>query len=457
MATPHIKYLQALSTIASKDGKELFLVGGFIRDHLLRKKCSDYDFVCSGVQTLAETFAREHHFPLVKLDSTPGRETLRVILEPQASFDFTELQGATIDDDLKQRDFTINALALPLKDFIAGGEDYIDLHRGQSDLKDKIVRAIPGPVLSADPLRMLRAFRFAATLSYKIDANTLSRIQKVSNQIKRTAGERIYHELMLLLTAKNTSHLLAQMEKTGLLANLFPGADPHKNSTDESCRPWINALEILQNLETLISSEDSPEPIGYLISTLSKRHRALLKLAALLSQIEGSPLSQELKSETSKTSQCMKHLRASNSDTYFLTRCIVFQKQALENIIDIAGSTVDESSLYRFVKNSGKELEASLILACAVQQTQRKTNEELKFFQAVDRTVHFHRKRFLPAQEEKVLLDGEDLKSNFNLPPSPLFRIILDQVEEERVLGKLNTRDEALALGEKIIKQFSYD
>ena len=457
MATPLIKYLQALSTIVSRNGKELFLVGGFIRDHLLQKTCSDYDFVCSGVQTLAESFAREHHFPLVKLDSTPGRETLRVILDPHASFDFTEMQGVTIHDDLKQRDFTINALAMPLKDFIAGQENFIDLHRGRSDIEDKIVRAMPGPVLSADPLRMLRAFRFAAALGFAIDTNTISRIQKISHQIKQTAGERIYHELMLLLTAKNTSHLVKQMEKIGLLASLFPGAYPHGKSTEESCSPWIKPLEILQYLETIISSDISPEPIGYLVTTLSDRQRGLLKLAALLSQVKESRLSLGSKSEASRTMLCMKHLRASNSDTDFLTRCIVFHNQALENLIDIATSTVDESSLYRFVKNSGKELEAALILACAVQRSHQKPEGEQNFLQAVDRTVIFHRKIFLPAQKEKVLLNGEDLKTNFNLPPSPLFRIILDRVEEERVLGKLKIRDEALALAEKIIKQFGDD
>jgi hypothetical protein len=109
------------------------------------------------------------------------------------------------------------------------------------------------------------------------------------------------------------------------------------------------------------------------------------------------------------------------------------------------------------VKSSGKELEATLILACAVQKTHGKPEEEQIFLQAVDRTVTFHRKIFLPAQKEKVLLNGEDLKTNFNLPPSHLFRIILDRVEEERVLGKLNNRDEALALAEKIIKQFGDD
>jgi len=191
------KYLKILSEIASNKIVDLYLVGGTIRDHLLGKVCSDFDFTAKDVQSLANQFAVETHSPCISLDATPGRKTFRVIVQKQFYFDFTDRQGNSIEEDLKQRDFSINAMAMRLTDFLANKETVIDPNQGQRDLRDKIIRVLPGPTFLADPLRMLRAFRFASSLRFNLSKETIRQIEIEKSHLDKTAQERIYYEWIL--------------------------------------------------------------------------------------------------------------------------------------------------------------------------------------------------------------------------------------------------------------------
>jgi tRNA nucleotidyltransferase/poly(A) polymerase len=166
MGAPAKKYLQILSKIPSEKNVDLYLVGGSVRDHLLRKDCADFDFTAKNIHDLANRFSSETKSPCISLDATPGRNTLRVIVQKQFHFDFTDMQGNSIEEDLAQRDFSINAMAIQLNDYLDGRETLIDPHKGQADLHNKIIRVIPGPIFASDPLRLLRAFRFASSLEF---------------------------------------------------------------------------------------------------------------------------------------------------------------------------------------------------------------------------------------------------------------------------------------------------
>ena len=115
---------------------------------------------------MGANFSRALNFTCFPLDKTPGRNTARVILDQNQHLDFTDLQGRNIEEDLSQRDFTINAMSLPLSEFLSGKMGIIDPYKGQEDFSNKKIRVLQGPIFSSDPLRMLRAFRFAATLEF---------------------------------------------------------------------------------------------------------------------------------------------------------------------------------------------------------------------------------------------------------------------------------------------------
>ena len=196
------KYLQSLMQLSKAYGSDIYVVGGTLRDRLLKKKCSDFDFAVSGASTLARKYSRDISSPIVPLATTPGREIFRVVIRNNFYFDFCELQGGSIETDLSLRDFTFNAMAVPLHAFINGTERFIDPHNGKADIKNKTIRMLQGPVFSNDPLRMLRAFRFMSTIKFQIEEYTYEQINALKEKINEVAPERIYSELNYLLNSK---------------------------------------------------------------------------------------------------------------------------------------------------------------------------------------------------------------------------------------------------------------
>lgn len=426
-------YLHELKKLAEPADNELYIVGGTIRDLLLGKISADYDFTCRNAPYLASLFAEQIKRPLVPLDATPGRETFRVVIQKQTYFDFSQMQGNSIEEDLSRRDFTFNAMAIHLRDFLAGNRTVLDLHHGIEDLRNRIVRVLPGPIFSDDPLRMLRAFRFASTLKLTIENTTLEKISEFKSQLARVAPERIYYELSLFLKTKNTYPLLVSMDQTGFLNCLLPEITVQRDAEQSS---WQQALQTCQILDTLATTPS--EPLYKLAQLLENDDWSLLKLAALIHRLKDA-------------ASIMKRLRASNAEVAFVDRAIAHHEETLSGIESFAGKQYDEARIYRFTKQGGKELIPALLLATASHCS--RGNEPLSnpFAQSVLKVYDFYSHRYLPAQGQPPLLSGDDLIKQFKLPPSPLFKTILDQVEEHRVLGIIKTRQEAEALAKTLI------
>ncbi len=422
----------------------MYLVGGSVRDTLLGNEPTDLDFAASYAPNIARTLASQTGFPLVALDETHGRETFRVVLEKDLFFDFTTLQGKTIEDDLAQRDFTINAMALSLADFAEGNKVPVDPFNGQDDLHKKIIRVVSGRAFEEDPLRLLRAFRFAATLKFTIESETLAHIQKHKDGLKKTAKERITYELLLLLgTAR--SHLDG-MDQTGLIEVLFPGLAELK--TQPGCRPdttaWQDTLNAFGELErTLLHPETFLEPHAPLIKVyLSKHHHyALLKWSVLLFPLNGR--------NESGMVDLLKEFRLSNADIQFVVRTLKFSTRVLSESRSASRGFERDSAVYQLIRQSGSELISSLLLSLAIRLGNQ---EDIKYFvPLVNRILDFYIEVYIPAQDRPALLDGTALKKRFKLDPSPLFKDILDKVEEARVLGTIHTQEEAEQLAEELI------
>ena len=418
------------------------------------KECSDFDFTARKVQDIARHFANETRSPCVPLDETPGRETFRVILEKQFTFDFTEMQGASIEVDLAQRDFSINAMAMRLKDFLEGKNTLIDPNQGLSDLNAKTVRVIPGPIFSSDPCRMLRAFRFAATLNFKIESETLQKIDQEKANLIKTASERIYHEWILFLGGQRVFPLLQLMDTTGLLECVLPETGELRDTGAFPATAWETGMETFNCLESLLSE---PEAIfqnaGELI-IFSGRDFALLKFAALLFQLV-PPSSESHSTPMRKVEGVFERLRASNADIQFMVIAPFSVSGKLWiPIWSLQGTALDESKIYRFVKKNTAQLMSGLYLACAVKSTFKKGDGPKinEFKQAVCRIGEFYWQRYLPAKDQSPLLNGNDLIGQFKLSPSPLFQIVLDRVEESRVLGSIRSKSEAESLARNIIE-----
>ena len=208
-----------LSSLAIAAGREVLLVGGAVRDVLLGREVGDWDVAGQGMIELARRFAAEHELRVVILHE--DFPTARVILQPgdpAGYLDFVELRAPSLEEDLRARDFTVNAIAWDVR----GADHLVDPTGGADDLDRRLVRAPSRRVLAADPLRVLRAFRFAAQLGFAIEPETGRWLRALAPNVWAVPGERIGQELLKLFAAPHAADALQLAEEIGALEGLFP-------------------------------------------------------------------------------------------------------------------------------------------------------------------------------------------------------------------------------------------
>ena len=227
--------LDRVATTAQQMGVDAFLIGGFVRDKLLGRTTKDADIVCLGdgielAHNVAETFPQK---PKVSYFKNFGTAHFRF-----QNFD-VEFVGArkesyqshsrkpsvtmgTLEDDQKRRDFTINALAISLNK--KGFGSLIDPFNGTKDLEDKLIRTPLDPdiTFSDDPLRMMRAIRFATQLQFEIHPETFEAITRNNERIKIISQERITDELNKIILSKKPSIGFDLLYRSGLVQHFFP-------------------------------------------------------------------------------------------------------------------------------------------------------------------------------------------------------------------------------------------
>lgn len=220
--------LVALARIFNKHSYSLYLVGGAVRDYILKKENSDYDLTTSATPDEVKVMFKR------TIDTGIKHGTVTVIFSGEhyeittfrTEGDYSDSRHPdsvtfvrSLEEDLKRRDFTINALAC---DIITG--EIIDLHGGTDDLEKGIIRAIgiPEDRFNEDALRMFRACRFAAKLDFTIEENTLKAIKSLHGNIRKVSVERIKDEMDKLLLSPCPVRGLEYLENTGLMEEIIP-------------------------------------------------------------------------------------------------------------------------------------------------------------------------------------------------------------------------------------------
>lgn len=220
---------------------DAYVIGGFVRDKILGRKTKDMDIVCigDGIELAHKTAAAFRPVPEVNFFRNFGTAQISINLPGQGERFEIEFVGArkesysydsrkpavstgTLEDDQNRRDFTINALAVSLNDKDFG--EMLDPFNGIADLENKILRTplAPDQTFSDDPLRMMRAVRFATQLDFSIEAGTLASIKRNAARISIISAERIAEELNKILLSKKPSIGFDLLYKTGLLEIIFP-------------------------------------------------------------------------------------------------------------------------------------------------------------------------------------------------------------------------------------------
>ena len=230
-----ISIFQKISTVAAELKVSCYLIGGFVRDKLIDRDTSDADIVCTGDGiALAHAAANLFHpVPQVSFFKNFGTAHFRI---NDLDIEFVgarkesyraesrnpDVEPGTIEEDQLRRDFTINAMAISLNKADFG--ILIDPFHGQSDIEKRLVRTPlePGRTFSDDPLRMLRAIRFATQLDFNIEENTLKGIGEHVQRINIISQERVTDELNKIILANRPSVGFHLLYVTGLLELLFP-------------------------------------------------------------------------------------------------------------------------------------------------------------------------------------------------------------------------------------------
>lgn len=224
-----------IEQVAKDLGFPVYVVGGYVRDRLLGRPSKDMDIVCvgSGIKLAQGLAARLRPVPRVAVYKRFGTAMLKhydleieFVGARKESYRYDSrkptIEEGTLRDDQHRRDFTINALAVSLN-----GDNFgsiIDLFGGLHDLENKIIKTPlePGNTFSDDPLRMMRAIRFATQLGFRIEDNTLNGIRKYRNRINIISKERISQELEKILRSDKPSVGFKLLYNTGLLKIIFP-------------------------------------------------------------------------------------------------------------------------------------------------------------------------------------------------------------------------------------------
>lgn len=254
LPSSHAAILRAFAIMLRARNGSGWLVGGYLRDLLRGQPGSDIDIAVDGpALDLARSFADQTGGSFVTLDDATS--TARVVWksDPAASFviDVVRLRAPTIERDLQLRDLTINALALPIEQAAHFAEsDLLDPTGGLADLRAGLVRPCGPTALTDDPLRMLRAVRFAAQLRFDLAATTDAALRLHAARITGVAAERVRDELLKLLAADHAAPSLAYLDDVRLLTQIIPELDPARDCT----QPREHVFPVLRHLLEAVSA-----------------------------------------------------------------------------------------------------------------------------------------------------------------------------------------------------------
>jgi poly(A) polymerase-like protein len=228
---------------AAVAGQEAYVVGGAVRDELLGRDMIDIDVACPDPEAAARAFAEAAGGALFPLSERHG--AWRVAFRSGRTVDFTPLREG-IESDLATRDFTINAIAVPVY-----GGDPIDPHEGRRDLEARVLRAVSPTIFEDDPLRLLRAVRLEDELGFRLDDESADRARAHADLVSRPAGERILAELERLSAAG-----FRRAEELGVLQPLGGSTEHLERAAGESSSALLLVVVFGENVERFpISNE----------------------------------------------------------------------------------------------------------------------------------------------------------------------------------------------------------
>ncbi|WBV58398.1 HD domain-containing protein [Chryseobacterium daecheongense] len=448
----NLKLFKIISEVAARNNQSVYIVGGYVRDLLMKRKAStDIDFVTeqSGIE-LAQSVAAEID-PKMKVSvfKTYGTAMIKYkdlelefVGARKESYNENsrkpEVEGGTLEDDQKRRDFTINAMAISLNKDNFG--ELIDPFNGVEDLEKGILRTPlePAQTYSDDPLRMMRAVRFASTLQFTIEENSLSAISQEVERIKIVSKERVMVEFNKIMLSEKPSIGLSLLEQTGLLKYIIPelielkGVEEVEGQTHKD--NFYHTLEVVDNISV-------------------NTDKLWLRWAALLHDIGKAPTKkfvegtgwtfhghEFLGSKMVKT-LFQKLKLPLGPDMKYVQKMVKLSSRPIALITDDAS----DSALRRLLFDTGEDLE-DLFTLCKADITTKNSKKQEKF----KRNFEYVAVKIKEVEEKDQVrnfqppISGEEIMEMFQLKPGREIGILKEKVKEAILEGEIqNDHEEA--------------
>lgn len=449
----NLKLFKIISETASENSQTVFAVGGYVRDLLMKRKApTDIDFVTeqNGIE-LAKKIAEKINPKLkVSVFKTYGTAMFRYndldlefvgARKESYSEDSRKpsVETGTLEDDQKRRDFTINAMAISLNKENFG--ELIDPFGGIQDLENKILRTPlePHQTYSDDPLRMMRAVRFASTLNFEIEENSLKAIKEEAERIKIVSMERIMVEFNKIMLSEKPSKGLKLLEETGLLNYILPE---------------LTALKGIEEVEGQTHKDNFYHTLEVVDNISENTDKLWLRWSALLHDIGKAPTKKFVEGTgwtfhghefigSKMIKSIFKRLKLTlGNEQKYVEKLVRMHARPIALVTDDAS----DSALRRLLFDSGEDLE-DLFTLCKSDITTKNYSKQARF----KNNFEYVQQKIKEVEEKDQIrnfqppVSGEEIMELFNIKPGKEIGILKEKVKEAILEGEIeNDKKQAL-------------
>jgi poly(A) polymerase len=446
------KIFKALSEVVTVENCEAYVIGGYVRDCLLKREHpgKDIDIVVigSGIE-IAKKIARKLN-PKIKVTVYKNFGTamfryneydIEFVGARKESYNRESrkpvVENGTLQDDQKRRDFTINALAISLNEATFG--ELLDPFGGMKDLKDKLIKTPldPDKTFSDDPLRMMRAIRFATQLDFTIDSDTFKSIAANAERIKIVSAERIVTELNKIILCDHPSRGFILLEQSGLLVHIFPELDNLKGVEKKDGKAhkdnFHHSIKVLDNLS-------------------KKSDDLWLRWAALLHDI-AKPVTKKYSTENGWSFHGHEYIGSKMIPDVFRRLKLPLNEKMkyVQKMVDLhlrpivlSQETVTDSAIRRLLFEAGEDIDDLMILCEAdiTSKNREKKSKHLENFGLVRRKLReIEEKDAVRSFQPPV--SGDEIISAFRIKPGKEVGLIKNAIREAILDGIIPNDPEA--------------
>jgi tRNA nucleotidyltransferase/poly(A) polymerase len=433
--------IKEVADLADKSGVDVCLVGGAVRDYFLDRTTTDYDFTVLGDSiAFAEQLGEKLNSKVV------AYERFRTAMVPVGGFNLEfvgtrkeeydgktrnpKVSEGTLYDDIARRDFTVNSLAIQI------GREYrlIDVFGGMADMQAKLLRTPldPHTTYADDPLRMIRAARFASQLGFEIEEKSYSSISSLASNIKKIKQERITAEFLKILQSPKPSIGLGILFKTGIMEYIFP--ELHK----------LAGIDIVEQKGRRHGHKDVFWHTLQVVDNISPETDNVWLIFAALMHDVAKPQTKRFDRKSGWTFHGHEELGARMQKRIFRSlklpmdhlpyvETLVRLHQRPMQLVD---SGVTDSAIRRLAATAGEALE-DLFTLCRADITTRNRSKESRYLQnytdVFDKVVEVQQKDELRAFQSPVR--GDEIMKELGLPPGRIIGFIKNNIEEAILEG----------------------